>query len=148
MSSDAPTRGAAQGPGPGARRFGYIVSIVINLILLYLANNVENWDVPFITNDWPDVLWILNLSFQATIIANLVFLAFDPSWFRHGVQVLLNALGLVVIYTLYQVFPFDFGGAQINAGIRVAMLIGVFGVGIAIIIEFVALVLGLRRVER
>lgn len=138
-------RETAPRPSVGARRFGYIISIAVNLVLLYLANGVPNWDVPLITNDWPDVLWIVNLSLEATIVANLVFLAYDPRWFRHGVQIILNALSIVVIFTLYRVFPFDLGQEQYNQIARLALLAGIVAVGIAVIVEFVGLVLGRER---
>ena len=142
LASNERSRPPSTGPGAGARRFGYLVSIAVNLVILYLANGVPNWDVPFITNDWPDVLWAVNLSLQATIIANLVFLAYDPRWFRHSARILLAALSIIVFYTLYRVFPFDLGRALYDQIARIALLAGMVGVGIALIVEFVGLILG------
>ena len=128
----------------GARRFGYLISIVVNLALLYLANGVPNWDVPFITNDWPDVLWAVNLSLGATIAANLAFMAYDPAWFRRIAQMVLAGISIVVFNTLRTVFPFDLSG-PFEQALRLALLVGMFGLGIAVIVEFVGLVLGRER---
>jgi hypothetical protein len=132
-------------PGPGARRMGYIVSIAVNLVLLYLANGVPNWNVPFITNEWPDVLWAVNLSLGATIVANLLFLAFDPWWFRRGAQIGLNVLAIVVFYALYRVFPFDLGRALYEQVARWGLLALIMATAIAIVVEFVKLILGRER---
>lgn len=146
-TDDEPTRDrrprpAPHAPGAGARRFGYIVAIAINLVLLYVANGVPNWNVPVITNDWPDILWAVNLSLSATIMANLIFLAFDPWWFRHAAQIVLNALSIVVVYALYRVFPFDLGRELYEQIARWALLALILVLAIATIVEFVNLVRG------
>jgi hypothetical protein len=154
MSDDTPFRAAGDepaytrrrpGPGAGARRFGYLVAIIVNLILMYLANGVPNWNVPVLTNDWPDVLWAVNLSLGATIVANLIFLAFDPWWFRRGTQIVLNVLSIIVFYTLYQVFPFDLGRALYEQVAHWALLAVILALAIAIVVEFVGLILGRER---
>lgn len=136
---------ASARPGPGARRFGYLVTIVVELVLLYLANGAPDWNVPFITNDWPDVLWALNLSLGATLVANVLFLAFDPWWFRRAAQVVLNAFSILSTLVMYRVFPFEFGRPLYNQVARVALLVAVIALAIAIIVEFVSLVLGRER---
>lgn len=35
-----------------AKKPGYIGAIIVNLILLYVANNLLNWHVPFLTNSF------------------------------------------------------------------------------------------------
>lgn len=122
-----------------SNRAGYVIAIVINLVLLFVFHQLPNWNLPFITQAWPDVLWAFDLSIGATIAANLAYLAYDTPWFKHITQIVLNILALVVIYTLYRVFPFDFGptGDWIA---RIVLLIGLFGVGVAVIIEVIGLI--------
>ena len=158
MSDDTPTRAtssepaSARTPGPathepghGARRFGHLVTIVVSLALLYLANGLPNWNTPIITNDWPDVLWAVNLSLGATIVANLIFLAFDPWWFRESVQIALTGLSIIVLGTLYRVFPFDLGQARYDQLARLVLLVAILGVSIALIAELVSLARALAR---
>lgn len=138
-------REASAGPGAGARRFGYLVSIAINLVMLYLANGVPNWNVPYITNEWPDVLWAINLSLGATIVAHLIFMVYDPRWFRRGLQIGLTVLSLVVFYALYTVFPFDLGRELYEQIARWALLAAVLGLSIAIVVEAIVLLVGRDR---
>ena len=46
-----------------------------------------NWEVPFLTGDWVEVMPAFTLSIGATIIANIVFLGYDARYFRHLVQI-------------------------------------------------------------
>jgi hypothetical protein len=65
------------GAGAGARSGGYLLAIVINALLLYVVQHLVAWDVRFITPAWNDVLWAVDLSLQATIVANVLFLIYD-----------------------------------------------------------------------
>ncbi|HZD58985.1 MAG TPA: hypothetical protein VE439_00840, partial [Anaerolineae bacterium] len=65
----------------GSKKSGYVAAIIINIVLLVIFNNLLNWHVPFLTGSFVIPLRILNISITATIIANLVFLAYDPAWF-------------------------------------------------------------------
>jgi len=123
------------------RKVDYVIAIVINLIALYVLHNLLNWHVPFLTERFAAVLWAFDLSIEATIVANVLFLVYDAGWFKHLAQIALDVLGLVVIATLYGVFPFAFGpfGNQIG---RLALLAAGLGLGIALIVEAVQLLLG------
>lgn len=125
---------------PSGRRLGYVIAIAINLFALWVVHNVANWDLSFITASWPQVLWAFNLSLGATMVANALFLVYDAPWFRHLAQMVLNLLGIVVIVTLFRVFPFDFGPQWVNQLARLALVLALLGTGIAVIVEFVSLV--------
>ena len=120
------------------RRFGYGVSIVVNLIMAYVVHQLPVWHVPFITEDWYRVLWVLDLSIGTHIVGNLVLLAYDPQWLRHAVQIGLNLVSVQVLVVMLRVFPFEFYG--FDWGVRLALLVGLAGVAIAIIVETVALI--------
>lgn len=96
------------------RQAGYVATIVVNAIMLAIAHAIPTWDLPFITLDYADVLWAVDLSLGATIFAYALFLAYDPSWFRNLSQIILSALAVVSGYTMYRVFPFDFGSQSLN----------------------------------
>jgi len=119
-------------------RADYIAAIVVNVILLGILNTLPGWHLPFITDQFSTVLWAFNLSVGANIVANILFLIYDAAWFYHIAQIVLNGFGLLVVYTLYRVFPFAFGplGNQIA---RLALLAGMLGLGIATLVEVVGL---------
>lgn len=122
-------------------RSAYWVAIVINAILLFVAHNLLNWDVGFVTEEFSAVLWVIDLSLGATIAANIVFLFYDPAWFRHLTQVALNAVAFVAIYTIFTVFPFALSGLA-DLAVRIALIAAMVGLGIGTIVEVVQLVLG------
>jgi len=65
------------------RRGCYATALVVNAVLLYSAHRLLEWGVPFLTPSFNDVLWALDLSLGATVLANAAFIAYDSAWFRH-----------------------------------------------------------------
>jgi hypothetical protein len=114
---------------------GYAVSIVVNAILLYIVHHVTTWGVPFLTPAFEDVLWAIDLSLGATIVANAFFMAYDRGWFRHLSEMVLDALALLSTYTLYRVFPFQFDDAWWYQVAGVALLAVMLAVSIALIVN-------------
>jgi hypothetical protein len=98
----------------GARSGGYVLAIVINAVLLYVVHHLVAWDVRFVTPAWNDVLWAVDLSLQATIVANVLFLVYDARWFHSLVQVVPAGVAVLALWWMYQVFPFDFGSVGMN----------------------------------
>jgi hypothetical protein len=96
-------------PPVAARRFGYVVAIAVNFGLIAVVNNVLEWDVaPFLTPDFSRLVGFISLSLALTIAANVVYLAYDPAWFKSLTQIGLLLVSLAVTIRVYQVFPFDF----------------------------------------
>jgi hypothetical protein len=127
----------AQQYGTEARRGGYMAAMIVNAIVLYAAHHVLEWGVPFITASFDDVLWALNLSIGATIIANALFIAYDAAWFRHLAQIVLDGLALLSVYTLYSVFPFDFESAWLSDIVNIVLLLTMLAVAIALVVQVV-----------
>ena len=139
------TRAASRsGTGAGARSGGYLLTIVINALLLYVVHHLVAWEVGFITPAWNDVLWAVDLSLQATIVANVLFLIYDARWFHCLVQVVPAGIAAFAIWWLYQIFPFDLGSPGMNDLGRLAlvalMLAATVGTLFAAIIGIVDLV--------
>ncbi|HZD59257.1 MAG TPA: hypothetical protein VE439_02230, partial [Anaerolineae bacterium] len=132
------------------KKSSYVAAIIINIVLLLIFNNLLNWHVPFITRSFLIPLRILNISITATIIANLVFLVYDPAWFLALTRTVLNIIGLVFVYTLFIVFPFDFSSLTseglIVTLVKIVLIIGIFGTAVAVIIEFSRFVRALARI--
>ena len=125
-------------PSRGARTSGYTVAIVINVILWYVTHNLLDWNLPVITERFVEVLPAVEWSLGATIIANALFMVYDPRWFRHLAQVGLNILALFSTYMFYQVFPFEFGTESLNWLVRVGLFLAMVGIVIGIVAELIA----------
>jgi hypothetical protein len=130
------------------RRFGYLVAVSVNLVLLYVVNNLLAWDVlPWLTDDFEQILPILNLSLLATMVINVVYVWFDPGWFKSLTQIGLSVISLVVVVRLFRVFPFDFspyesGWATLT---RFVLIFVMIGLTIGIIAESAKFITGAVR---
>jgi hypothetical protein len=122
------------------RNLGYTISILINVFFLWVVNNLVEWDISWITDDFSKVVWIFNLSLGATIAANVLYLFFDPPWFKSLGQIVTVAISVAVAVRLWQVFPVSFTGDFPWAGLfRVALVVGIVGGSIGIVVELVKL---------
>lgn len=129
-------------PGPGVRRFGYAVAAVVNAVLLYLVNASPGWeDVPFLTNATTLVLGAVNASIAAGLVANLVYLIADPPRLRALGDAVTTAVGLYAMVRIWQVFPVDVTDGWATV-LRVLLVVGIAGSGIAIVSALVRLVPG------
>ena len=135
-----PPRHARPRPGPGRRRFGYVVAIAVNALMLYLVNRSPGWDaVPFLTEETPEVLRPVNASIVAAIAANAVYLVHDPDWLRALGDVVTTAVGLAALITIWQVWPVDLAtGWDLLA--RWVIVVGIAGSVIGIVAAVVRFV--------
>lgn len=128
-------------PTAAARRLGYAIAMVVNVVLLYLVNVSPGWDaVPFLTHDTTQVVGWVNASIGAGIIANALYLAMDPRWFRALGEIVVTAIGLAALVKLWQVFPFAFDdeGTPWHLITRWVLAIAMAGSAIGIITNLVA----------
>jgi hypothetical protein len=124
----------------GARRFGYLVAVLVNVVMLVVVNNILDWGwLPFLTDDFEAVVWLINLSLTASILANLAYMAYDPVWFRSITQVVLNLISIAVLVTMWQVFPFDFSAYEFawDTLVRFVLVLGIVGTVIGTVAELV-----------
>ncbi len=125
--------------GTAARRFGYLIAIAVNAAMIYAFHSVLEWGVPFVTESFTDILWAFDLSMGAQVAANALYLSYDPRWLRRLVSIVLNSLSFLATYTLWRVFPLDFGAAVWNDLARYALLFALVGIVIAIVVESIQL---------
>jgi hypothetical protein len=123
------------------RWYNYAFSIVINLILLYIVNNLIYWNLSFISTTFSDVLWALNLTLVVTIIANVMFILYHKSWFKHATKIIVNITALIAAYTVLIVFPFIINQTFIALGLKILFILAVIAAFVAIIVEIIRLVL-------
>lgn len=134
----APAAGGGARRESGSGRLGYVVAVLVNLALWYVVNVSPGWqDAPFLTEDFAQVLGILNVSLIAGAVVNAAYLVYDAAWFRSLTQIGLLAISLVVLSRLLVVFPFDLQGDGADwawAG-RVMLVLGLVGTGIGLLAE-------------
>jgi len=131
--------------GSGLRGLGYLVSIAFNIVILVVANNLLTWDLlPFLTDDFADVLWLIDISLLATILVNFVYLGYDPGWFKSVCQIGMGGISMAVAVRMYQVFPFDFSAYEFDWTwtVRFVMVLGMIGIGVGIVVELAKLARG------
>lgn len=125
-------------PPIAARRFGYVVAIAVNFGLIAVVNNILDWDIaPFLTSDFSRLVGFISLSLALTIAANVVYLAYDPAWFKSLTQIGLLLVSLAVTIRVYQVFPFDFSSYDFDWSTmtRWILIIAMAGTGIGMLTE-------------
>lgn len=97
-------------PSRRARRAGYVLSMAINLGLLWLVNLDPGWQaVPFLTAEFTRVVGLVNLSLAAGVAVNLGYVVADPEWAKRLGDAITAAIALVVLLQLLTIFPFDLG---------------------------------------
>lgn len=130
---------------PIGRRVGYVAAAGVNLLFLWIANHLLEWEWPsFLTGEWEDLLPIVQFSLGATIVVNLVWVAYDHGWFRHLAQAGLNLISLVVAAQTWEIFPFDLSDGW-QTVFRIVIAIGILGTSIGAITELAKFATELSR---
>lgn len=135
-------------PGVASRRAGYTVAVVVNAVLLFLVNVTPGWSIlPFLTPDMALVLPWINASMVAGIVVNAVYLIRDTPRVKGFGDLITEVIGLVAMIGLWQVFPFDCGAGSSGWAtvVRVALVIGIVGTIIAMIVSVVMVIRGTAR---
>lgn len=120
------------------RRTGYVAAAIVNLLLLWVANHLLEWEwPPFLTPEYDDLLPWIQVSLGATVAANVLWAVRDPAWSRHLGQVALDVVTVVVSIRTWQVFPFDFTTYSDlwEMGARALIIVGGVGAAIGVIAE-------------
>lgn len=139
---------ATHRPTVGIRRVGYAAAIVVNALILYVVHNLLAWDLlPFLTADLELVLPLITVSLVAGMVANGIWIAFDPPWFRSATQIGLSVISLVVTIRMLDVFPFTFadGGFPWETTVRVLLVLVVAAIVIGTLAEGAKLIQAIGR---
>ena len=124
----------------GTKRFGYSIAIALNALFLFFVNNVLEWGLfSWLTNDFEQVIPILNFSLGLGIVLNAIYLIGDPPLLKSSTQLISNIVSLLVVVRMYRVYPFDFGAYSFNWDLlmRIMLILGIVGTSIGIISELV-----------
>ena len=80
------------------------------------------------------------------MVANVIYLFYDPRWFKAVCEIGLLVISIAVTVTFYRVFPFDFADTAWNwdAITRVILILLVLAMAAAIVGQVAALVRAVR----
>ena len=141
MRLSDPTRGTAR-PGGVSRRVGYLIAVLVNIVLLWLVTGWPGWRaVPFLTDQMQEVIVLVVFSLLAGVATNLVNFALDLAWIKALGEIITSAIGLAALVRLWEVFPFDFGGSDVDWALvtRVVIAVAIAGCIVSIIVQIVIL---------
>ena len=130
-------------PAPPSRRGGYVGSILVNHILLWLINGWPGWEaVPFLTGRTALVIGIVNASIIARVVADAVNVVLDRPRPRALGDLVSIGFGLAALIEIWQVFPLDVIGTAWEVVARVLLVLGFVGGGVGILDSLGRLVRG------
>lgn len=133
-----------------ARRIGCLVAALVDVVLLVLINVSPGWRiVPFLTEQAGDVVRVVDIGLAVGIVVNLVCLAVLRRLVALLGDVVTTAVGLVVLWRMWVVFPFDFHDSAVDWATiaRIALPMVCVAVFIALVVQAAALVRVLVRPE-
>ena len=133
-----------------SRQAGYCVAATVNAVVLYLILVRPGWrEVPILTDDTSRVIGLLTVSLFVGMAFNLLYAINDAAWLTSLGGVATTAIGLAVLWRIWQVFPFDFGDATADWPMvaRVVLIFAIAGSAIGIVTQFVSLLGALAQPE-
>jgi hypothetical protein len=120
-------------------------SIVVNLVLLYAAQHVLDWQISWITPAWAAVLWAVDLTLWVSIVTNILFLAFDAAWLRNLAGAISCSVAAFATWWVFAVFPFDLGSTAANDVGRLGLVAVMLATAVAALVMAVLSVVKLLR---
>ena len=136
-------------PSPPARNAsrggGYVGQAVVNIVLILLVNRWPGWQaVPFLTDETPRVLGLVNASLFVAVVVNFILAVADPPRLKALGDLVIGGVGAAALVRIWQVFPLDLQGGWETLA-RVLLVVGLVGTGIAVLVALVRLVRGGRN---
>ncbi len=138
-TSSRDVRPRAARPSPASRRFGYLLGAGINAVLIWVVNVAPGWWwVPFLTEEFGRVVWLITLSLLVGVAVNLGQMAFDPPWARRLGDTVTAAFGVIIFWRLWSIFPFELspGWSGWTTPLRVVLLLATIGIAIGLLASF------------
>ena len=133
------------------RRFGYLVVIAVNAVLLWAVNQLLVWGWPgFFTEEFAEVLPLISASLIAGMVVNAGLILRDTRRAKALGDLITAAFGLAIGVRLWTVFPFDFSGygTDWTGALRVALGVGIAVMAIAVLANLATLITGDAEPDR
>lgn len=128
------------------RRLGYLITIVIDAVLLILITVSPGWQaVPFLTPAAQPAVSVLVASLWVALVANVVYLVADPPRLRALGDLISTTLGVIVAWRLLADFPFTFAADGWAWLVRGGLVLALIGGGIGVIVLVVRVIIGGER---
>ena len=135
---------------PRRRMTDYIFAVIFNIAFLVVMNKVPDWNIVFITDSFPDVLWALNTSIAVSLAGNLILIFFHPRFLHHLLTAVFSVFGILATSVLLSVFPFEFAelvGEWLNILVRIVLIVGIVGSAIGVVVNVVKAVGAVFRIR-
>jgi hypothetical protein len=135
---------------PRKRLADYIVAVIFNIAFLVIVNKVPDWNIPFITDSFPSILWAVNASVAVSIAGNFILIFFHPRFLHYLFNAVFSVFGILATSVILSVFPFEFRdlvGEWLNILVRIALIVGIVGSAIAVVVNVVKAVGAIFRVN-
>jgi hypothetical protein len=123
--------------------FGEIIGAVTGL---YVVNSIPFWHIPVIVTD-PYQLFLPYANAAIIGVCIVRMLMYLSPWYRLRLvfEGMSELIGLFSLYMLLTIFPFNFtpiNRVEINSLLQFALMIALFGLGIAFLITILRLIRG------
>nr|WP_255772541.1 hypothetical protein [Methanothermobacter sp. K4] len=119
----------------------FVFGIIVNIILLYIVNSVMNWNLSFITESFRGLIPLFNVVIAANLIANAALIIYRKQWLWTFTQIILSALGYLMVSSLYSVFPFTFRNIYVFYSVKFALLVAMVVMAVAVFLHGLKFVL-------
>lgn len=117
--------------------FGHLVAIAVNLVLLYVVDNLGDWDLlSFLTDDYDQVIGPISVSIIATVIGHVLKIVLPNRRFGFMVDGVVTIFGFYALLRIFQVFPFEFDpdGFRWDLVARFVLVVGLLGSAIGVLV--------------
>jgi hypothetical protein len=125
------------------KRLGYVIAIVVNLAMLIIVQNILEWGwLPFLTEEFADVVPWMSASLVVAGAVNVIYLIDDRQVVRSVGQIVTNLIGIAVTIVIYQAFPFDFSSYAFNWEpiARLVLILAIVGSTIGVLVESIKVI--------
>lgn len=119
----------------------FIVSIIVNIILLYIVNSVMTWNLSFVAESFRGLIPLFNVVIAANLIANAALIIYRKQWLWTFTQIVLSALGYLLVSSLYSVFPFTFRNIYVFYSVKFGLLVAMVVMAVAVFLHGLKFVL-------
>ena len=133
------TTTAVRRPSRASRKGGYVIAAVINAVLLWFDPRLARLGRrPFLTADFQQVLWLIDLSLVVTIALNLLYLIRDPRRLTTGRRGGHERHRVRGQRRMQQVFRSTSGSSEFWPMVfRVVLWVGIVGSAVAVIVNLI-----------
>lgn len=124
-------------------QIGYGIAIGLSLVLIYIVQNIEEWDfLPFLTDDFGQVVPWITFSLIAGVLAYLMYIFYDSQTLRWSGEIMTNLITIAVTWKVFTVFPFDFEAYEFPWDFlaRFVMVLAIVGASIGAVVDLVKII--------